>query len=82
MEVHCPLFSNSRQKREVKTGSIPFMKGYSMGISYDKNNFGEELELVVYDSKCQVADITVDPPVIGLKVYIYRYHGDTIAHVV
>ncbi|CAG2242560.1 unnamed protein product [Mytilus edulis] len=36
MEVHCPLYSSTRRKREVNMGPIPFIKGYSMGISYDK----------------------------------------------
>lgn len=68
MEVHCFLLNNTHQKQDVHNGNKPFMKGYSMGISYDKINFGEQVQLVVYDSKCQVADFTVIPPVIGLKV--------------
>jgi hypothetical protein len=73
MEVHCPLAEGSRTQieREAKTKTATFLKGYSMSISYDKKHFGKEMDLFIIDTKCQLADLEVDPPVFALKVHIF-----------
>lgn len=45
-----------------------FMEAYKLSISYDMENFGEELDLIIYDSKCQIADPDSNPPIFALKV--------------
>ena len=82
MEVHCPLDEGNRTRirREAKTKTTTFLKGYSMSISYDKKHFGKEMDLFIIDTKCQLADLEVDPPVFALKVHIFG--GVRVAHLI
>ncbi|CAC5385732.1 unnamed protein product [Mytilus coruscus] len=67
VEVHCPLQDQLHLRSKRNAESEMFMEIYKLSISYDMENFGDELDLIIYDSKCQIADPDSNPPIFALK---------------
>lgn len=56
MEVHCLVETPQSRRKHAKQNLDVFVDAYTISISYDRKNFGEEFDYVVIDSLCQSSD--------------------------
>lgn len=68
MEVHCPIDTPQSRRKHAKQNPDVFVDAYTVSISYDRNNFGEEFDFIVIDSLCQSSDNSTGD--ISLKVLL------------
>ncbi|XP_052788060.1 uncharacterized protein LOC128222920 [Mya arenaria] len=81
IEVICPLHSHQRRKRSViRNTRVPLFSVYNVSVSNDGLHHAQSVEMVVYDSRCQLVYNDSTGHLVAIKSGFCFIDGRCIKH--